>query len=175
MRPIMVLVVCSGNIHRSVIAQLCLSRELVRIGKEAEFEVLSRGIQGTMDTDAPKYPNLLFYEMECYYTQPCLEVIGIEIPTDQRATPIDEATIEQSSLILAMDVAILRTKENSLTRQFPSHISKMRLFTELVGREEDVPDCGGSNDAVLHQSVVMLINEVAKAGIYNMIRYASES
>lgn len=169
------LTVCNGNIHRSVIAQLCLSRELVNIGKEIEFEVLSRGIQGTMGTVAPKYPNLRSYEMEYSHTEPCLKEIGIEIPLDQRATPIDEAIVKQASLILAMDEGVLRTRTNSLLLQFPHYTSKMRLFMELVGKKEDVPDCGGVDDAALYQKVVMSINEVAKAGIHNMIRYVCES
>ncbi|PIU10858.1 hypothetical protein COT27_00955 [Candidatus Kuenenbacteria bacterium CG08_land_8_20_14_0_20_37_23] len=176
-----VLTVCSGNIHRSVIAQLCLSRELVNIGREMEFTVLSRGIQGTMGTIAPKYPNLLFYEMERRHTQPCLEEIGIKMPSGQKAMLIDEQIVKQVSLILAMDQEVLRTKctpegvPMSLIDQFPGHISKMHLFMELVGRKEDVTDCGGKDDAALHQDVVMSINEVAKAGIHTMIQWACEN
>ena len=176
-----VLTVCSGNIHRSVIAQLCLSRELVSIGREIEFEVLSRGIQGTMGTKPPDYPNLLFYEMERRHTQPCLEKIGIEIPASQKATLIDEQIVKRASLILAMDDVVLHTKLTpqgepmSLADQFPGHVSKMRLFMELVGKKEDVEDCGGVDDADFHRQVVMSINEVAKAGIHTMVQWASEN
>lgn len=127
-----------------------------------------------MNTPAPKYPNLYSYQKEYGLTSPWLEKIGIEIPVDQWATPIDEATVERASLILVMETAVLRTKENSLMRQFPGHISKMRLFMELVGKKEDVPDCGESNVASLYQQVVTSINEVAKAGILNLIRWARE-
>lgn len=159
-----ILVVCNGNIHRSVIAQLCLSRELVNIGKETEFEVLSRGISAM-------YPNLRSYKMEYGHTEPCLKEIGIEIPLDQQATPIDKIIVKQASLIIVMDDAVLRI----LTAQFPDHISKMRLFMELVGKEENVADCGGIDDAALHRKVVTCINEVTKAGIHTMIRLACES
>lgn len=176
-----VLTVCSGNIHRSVIAQLCLSRELVNIGRETEFEVLSRGIQGTMGTKAPEHPNLLFYEMECRHTPPCLEEIGIEIPSSQKAILIDEQIVKQASLILAMDKEVLSEKLTpqgepmSLAGQFPEQAYKMRLFMELVGRKENVTDCGGKDDANLHRQVVISINEVAKAGIHNIIRWACEA
>lgn len=176
-----VLTVCSGNIHRSVIAQLCLSRELMNIGRETEFEVLSRGIQGTMGTKAPKHPNLLFYEMERRHTKPCLEKIGIEIPSSQTATLIDEEIVEHSCLILAMDDEVLHTKctlkgePMSLMVRFSGHVSKMRLFMELVGKKENVTDCGGVDDATLHRRVVMSINEAAKAGIHTMIQLAGEN
>lgn len=170
-----VLVVCGGNIHRSVIAQLCLSRELVNIRQEAEFEILSRGIQGTI------YPNLRYYAMEYGHTEPCLKKIGVEIPLEQKAMLIDEEVVKQASLILAMDEMILRTKRTkegvpiSLMAQFPDHISKTHLFMELVGKKENVPDCFGADDATLHQKVVTCIDEVAKTAIHTMLRWANES
>lgn len=176
-----VLTVCYGNIQRSVIVQLCLSRELVKIGKEAEFEVLSRGIQGTMHTEAPKHLNLRYYAMEYGHTEPYLKEIGIEIPLEQKAILIDEEIVKLACLILAMDEEVLRTKRTkegvpmSLMAQFPDHVSKMRLFMELVGKKENVPDCGDKDSAKLHRKMVMSINEVAKAGIHTMIRWACEN
>lgn len=160
-----VLVVCNGNIHRSVIAQLCFSRELVNIGEKTEFEVLSRGISAHM------YPDLRNYEMEYGHTEPCLKKIGVEIPIEQKATLIDEEVVKRASLILAMDDVVLRI----LTAQFFDYVSKMRLFMELVGKKENVADCGGIDDAALHRKVVTCINEVTKAGIHTMIRLACES
>lgn len=173
-----ILTVCSGNIHRSVIAQLCLSKELDRIGKSEEFEVISRGIQGTMGTEVPRYPNLLFYEMEFRHTKPCLEKIGITIPADQKATLIDEQIVKKATLILAMDEIVLAKKRTprgepmSLVDQFPKNAFKMRLFMELVGKKENVPDCGDMDDAALHNKVVTSINETAKAGVYTLIHLA---
>lgn len=153
----------------------------MNIGREREFEVLSRGIQGTMGTAAPKHPNLLFYGMECRHTQPCLREIGIEIPLNQKVTLIDEEIVRRASLILAMDENVLRTKRTpqgepmSLLDQFPKYASKMHLFMELVGKQQDVQDCGDIDDADFHRQVVMSINEVAKTGIHAMIRLAGEN
>lgn len=176
----LILTVCSGNIHRSVIAQLCLSRELVNIGKGNDFEVLSRGIQGTMGTKPPAHPNLRHYSMEYGHTEPCLRKIGIEIPFDQKATLIDEQIVKQASLILAMDKEVLSKKRTpqgermSLLDQFPEYAHNMRLFMELVGRKEDVKDCGGKDDPDFHRREVMTINEVAKTGIHTMIQWVEE-
>ncbi|OGY45819.1 MAG: hypothetical protein A2744_00220 [Candidatus Buchananbacteria bacterium RIFCSPHIGHO2_01_FULL_44_11] len=176
----LVLTVCSGNIQRSVIAQLCLSRELVNIGREAEFEVISRGIQGTMGTDDPKFPNLRYYSTEYGHTEPCLREIGIEIPVDQKATVIDEEIVERASLILVMEDDVFHTKKTpkgelmSLVAQFPEHAYKMRLFMELVGKQKDVADCYGKDDADFHRQMVMDINEGARDGIRTMIRWVEE-
>src|SRR3989338_615333 len=176
----LVLTVCSGNIHRSVIAQLCLDRELVNIEKDTEFEVLSRGIQGTMGTNPPEHPNLRYYPMEYGHTDPCLREIGIEITAGQKATVIDEQIVKEASLILAMDKEVLSEKRTpkgepmSLTDQFSEHAFKMRLFMELVGEKGDVQDCGEKDDADFHRQEVMSINEVAKAGIHTMIRWVEE-
>ena len=48
----------------------------------------------------------------------------------------------------------------------------MCLFMELVGKKEDVPDCGDVDDAQLHRKVVMSINEIAKSSIHTMIQWA---
>lgn len=80
-----------------------------------------------------------------------------------------------------MDEEVLRTKRTkegvpmSLMVQFPDHVSKMRLFMELVDKNKNVTDCGDVNDATLHRKMVMSINEVAKAGIHTMIRWAREN
>lgn len=172
MKKRIILTVCSGNIHRSVIAQLCLNRELANIGREKEFEVLSRGVQGVLGTISPKYPNLLSYDMEFSYTQPCLKEIGISIPLNQKATPIDAEIINVSSVILAMDRAVL---SKILTLASPEQTAKFRLFMEIADKEEDLPDCCGINNASLHRKVVMLIDQVAKSGINTLIRWVCDN
>lgn len=110
-----------------------------------------------------------------------MEEIGIEIPSCQKAMLIDEQIVKQASLILAMDQEVLSEKLTpqgepmSLVMQFPDHVSKMRLFMELVGGKENVRDCWGVDDADFHRKVVMSINEVARAGIRNMIRLVCEA
>lgn len=161
MEPKIILVVCNGNIHRSVIAEHCLNRSLKERSLNKEFVVVSRGIQGTCGTDIPKGKNIYDYSMEWSCTKPALDEIGIEIPKEQKATPIGLPIVESASVILVMDKGALSERPNSLMRQFPQYSYKMRLFRELEGKYEDVPDRFGSNDKNLHREVVMLVDEIS--------------
>lgn len=156
-----VLVVCSGNIHRSVIAEHCLRKALEQY--EGQFVVVSRGIQGTCGTRPPKGRNLRDYPKEWSCTKTVLDELGLVIPVEQQAMPVDLATVQSAAVILAMDRGVLLDRPNSLVRQFPQCGHKMRLFMELSGRPEDVPDCGSSGDPVLHRQVVTLIYTIAHA------------
>ncbi len=53
-----ILIVCKGNIYRSVIAELCMQKEIKKIGKEDTISVVSRSLQGTMGLPLPKHLNL---------------------------------------------------------------------------------------------------------------------
>ena len=172
-----IITVCNGNIHRSIIAQLCLNRELKNLGLAEILSVSSRSLQGTMGTPQPKYPNLPAYGLEWSLTKPCLDEIGVSLNPNQVATPIDEATVARAALILAMDRTVLYTKKRDdgtlmgLIYQFPRYSAKMRLFMELVGKHEDVLDCFSSNNPALHRCTVMTINDTAREGISTAVRW----
>lgn len=164
MKQHLIITICHGNIHRSVIAQLCLEHELKNYGKEKEFIVISRGIQGTNGTALPQHQNLYSYTTEYSFTAPLLQELGISIPATQKTTPINAIDVENASLILAMDQNVLR----SLACLFPDYTAKMYIFTKLVGKKEDIADCAGSSNSVLYEKVIMSINYVAKTGIHNI-------
>ena len=94
-----ILVVCKGNIHRSVIAEICIREKIEKLGLGNEFEVASRGLQGTCQTDIPRFPNIKEYELEWKYTEPILQEMGIEISDDRKSTPVDRDIVKMSSLI----------------------------------------------------------------------------
>lgn len=161
MQQKVILVVCNGNIHRSVIAEHCLKRSLKKYGIDEKFVVISRGTQGTCETNTPKGKNIYNYPMELSCTKPALDEIEIVIPKEQQTTPVDLVIVESASVILAMDRGTLSERLNSLLKQFPQYGYKMHLFRELEGKNEDVPDCFGSNDKNFHREVVMLIDRVS--------------
>lgn len=154
----LILTVCKGNIHRSVIAAACIQEMIVRRGLAARYEVMSRGLQGTMKTKPSEHRNLRDYPMEWPLTKPVLEELGIEIATDQQSTPITQDVAERASLILAMDSLVLSELPNSLIKQFPTLGKKLRLFTQIAGRSDDVPDTGGVSDPVAHRFAVCVIH-----------------
>ena len=169
MKKKLVVTVCNGNIHRSVLAQICLCRELTALHREKDVEIISRGLQGTMGTDIPIFPHINQYDNYAI-TEPCLREIGITIPEDQSTIPIDQSTVEHASLILAMDSNVLCGQSNSLHNQFPSYVFKMMLFSELVGMKTDVFDLHGSFDVTLHRKVTQEINDTSRRGIAVLLR-----
>lgn len=166
----LVLVVCNGNIHRSVIAEYCLNRELKKKGLNDKFIVVSSGLQGTFGTKIPQGKNLCDYPLEWRLSSPILSELNIDI-SKHCTTQIDVFIVEKASLILAMDCGVLIDKTNSLVKQFPKHAYKMRLFRELEGNPIDIPDCFGSSDVVLHRRVIKLINVISEKYIDVLLIY----
>jgi len=170
----MVLVVCNGNIHRSVIAQICLNREVKRLGLGKKIVCVSAGLQGTFGTSPPKGRNLRDYELEWRLSAPTLRKLQVEVPESQKATPVDEEVIVKATLILAMDRGVLNEypvagRAPGLLVQFPKHGYKMRLFRELEGRIEDVPDCWGQNSRRLYEQTIRLIDRIARLRINTLV------
>lgn len=151
-----VLTVCNGNIHRSVIAEICLNRELRKLGLGNGFTCTSRGI-----AKRSKQRNMMDFPEEWALTEPILKELGIIVPSDQQAQQIDSSVVEEAVVILAMDRQVLCI----LWEKFPLHAFKMRLFSELVGRCEDIVDCRGDLNPEHHRQANLRINEIAINGI----------
>lgn len=166
----LILTVCNGNIHRSVIAALCIKKVLKMICLESEYEITSRGLQGSAGTDMPRFLNLKSYSTEWRLTMPILEEIGIEISSSQIATPITKDVVSNSSLILAMDRAVLCGLPHSLISQFPNFGFKMRLFREFAGSTDDITDCAGKTDPEIYRNVILTINSIAQNHIVNILK-----
>lgn len=160
------LFVCKGNIHRSVIAEICFNRELKINRKSRRIVCISRGLQGTMGLAAPTGKNLRDYPMEWEASLPALKHFKIHISKNRKWIPVDEEAIEQASVILAMDREVLfglsEDPTKCLTKMFPGHIDKMGLFTELAGAEENILDCGGKNDPGRHWNTIEQIDRISK-------------
>lgn len=172
----LVLVVCKGNIHRSVIAEMCIRKNLQELGLEEKFQVTSRGLQGSGQSKMPS-PNIKHYPLEWEHTEPLLRELGIEIPDTQTATPIDRNVAEEASLILTMDSQVLCGffKDDlikNLVSQFPEFGFKMRLFSEMAGEVCDVPDRAGKKDTSLYRQVISMIQSTAKTGVQQMCQLA---
>lgn len=168
----LILTVCNGNIHRSVIAALCIEKALTERNLGEKYEVLSRGVQGTCGTTPTSFPNLMRYEREWSLTRPLLEEIGIEIPEDQTATPVDADVAEKASIILAMEKRVLLDLPNSLANQFPDCALRMRLFSEIAGEVKEIPDCFGQTDPKLYRDAILTIHSTVQTHIETLLRLA---
>lgn len=166
----LIVMVCNGNIHRSVIAEHCFNRVLELKGLSGKFIIISRGLQGTLGTIIPKGKNLCEYPLEWSLSGPILLELNINIST-HRTTPVDASIIKKASFILAMDRGVLIDRPNSLIKQFPQYAYKMRLFRELEGNPIDVPDCFESSDRGLHRQVVELISVMSERYIDVLLLY----
>ena len=155
-----VLTVCNGNIHRSVIAEICLDRELKKHGLE-NVVCISRGLESRLGEKC----NMMHFPDEWAITEPILKELDIIVSPDRRAVQVDWETIEKASLILAMDRRVLR----ALWDRFPSSSFKMRLFSELVGKCEDIVDCKGDTNPETHRQANLRINEIVVNG-YSFLR-----
>lgn len=165
-----ILVVCNGNIYRSPIAEYCLNRMFQKKGLSKEIFAVSRGLQGAFGTPSPRGRNLRDYPFEWSIAEPILAELGIDISAHE-VTPIDLDIIKRAALIFAMERGVLTDRTNSLFRQFPQHVWKMRLFRELEGKPADVPDCYGSTDPTIHREVIELINNIIEEHVGSLLAY----
>lgn len=176
----LILTVCNGNIHRSVIAALCIEKQFRTRGLEDEYAALSRGLQGSCGTTTPRFPNLRCYkDPEWKYSQPVLERLGIDLPENQEATPIDLVVVERAALILVLDCDVLSRqpqkqpeKSPGLVQQFPEHGFKMRLYRELCGEVGDFHDCFGEHDPERHREVIEEIHSIACERFETIVKLA---
>ena len=169
----LIVTVCKGNVHRSVVAAFCLNRELQSLGLGDQVECVSRGLTITLPSGEPKGKNIYEYPEALALTGPVLEELGIVIPRDQSATLIDPEIVEKADLIFAMDEGVLRDSSNALATQFPLFVYKMHLYDELVGETRGIMDCGQSKDAALHRSINCRIDEIAKEGLDKLLQLLS--
>lgn len=162
-----IIFVCKGNIHRSVVAEICLKQELERLGMINMYKVISRGIQGCCGTAMPKYENLAQYETEWSLTRPILEKLGVDFSEISKrvAKPVEKIDVQRADIVYAMELAVLGrfgdVLPNSLLVQFPEYSSKMFFFGDIEGKGQELLDCGGSENMELH----VLVNERIVNGI----------
>ncbi|MEK7077221.1 MAG: hypothetical protein AAB967_03245, partial [Patescibacteria group bacterium] len=169
----LIIFVCNGNMHRSPIAERITQKLLSERGLEGTYEVVSRGIQGTVGTKPTKHRKPIEYDLEWNASLPTLQKLGIEL-ADHVSIPITKNLVERASVIVAMAHDVLTREPNGLNLQFPEYRRKARLFTELAGKEEDVPDCGGVGDTEVHRATIELISEVLHEHFDELIAWINE-
>jgi|SRR3989338_5363893 len=158
----LILIVCNGNIHRSVIAEICLNRELEKRGLGDEIVCISRGLE---KRDGGKC-RMMDFPTEWTLTKPVLRELGVVVLENRGAQLIDVDIIGKSSLILTMDRRVL----NILNQKFPQCTTKMMcLFSTLavgcVGWQfaagVDILDLKGITDPELHRKTNELIHSIS--------------
>ncbi len=149
----LIIFVCSGNIHRSVIAAECLRNILKEYNMDSNFFVDSYGLQGTLGAAIPQHKHLSLYHDEWKAAYPTLQKLGIDIG-NHSFQKITSAVVEKASVIVAMDHEVYTKKENALLQQFPQHKKKIHIISELTSSHEDIIDPSGITDETTHKIVI---------------------
>lgn len=122
----------------------------------------SAGIQGTGNTALPRFLTLADYP-EGAIMLPMLKKKGIDVST-HIYQPVTEQLIKDAILVLVPSEDIRSVRPNSLAIQFPSYKDKIKLFSELIEKTEDVPDFADSFDERLHRKALEMICTFAEQG-----------
>jgi protein-tyrosine-phosphatase len=108
-----VIFVCNGNIHRSVIAAQCFIGVLKNNKLGSRFIVDSYGLQGTQGTALPKHRRLSDYPKEWEAANPILQELNIDI-SNHRFQKITANIMKKAGVVIAMDNKVYSREKNSL-------------------------------------------------------------
>ena len=158
-----VLVVCNGNVGRSVIAEYCLNLLFRKAGLLVEKGMVatSRGV----NIDKRSMRN---YPAAWSIVEPLLLGLGISLRANQASKEIDATVVDDAVLILAMDREIYRF----LRCRFPKSAYKTRLFSELEGKFDDIPDTKGVTDPALQNEMILQIFNTVRNNLQQVIALA---
>jgi protein-tyrosine-phosphatase len=127
----LIVFICNGNIHRSVIAAESLRKILKERKVSQKIFVDSYGLQGTKGTDLPKHKHLSEYPKEWEAAKPTLQKLGIDI-SKHSFQKISPSIMKKATAVIAMDNKVHSTAKNSLMNQFPNYAEKIHRFSDLT-------------------------------------------
>lgn len=168
-----ILFVCNGNMERSPIAEKVTRKLLAARNLEKEIEVFSRGIQGTGGTLPTRFRRPTEYPEEWSGMEPALREYKIDL-TQHISTPITEEDVSRATVVIAMEKLVINREVNGLCVQFPEVSGKIRLFSELAGNDEDVPDGYEMGDRETHRAITKMIVDVLTVQIDTLIVWVKE-
>jgi protein-tyrosine-phosphatase len=119
-KPHSVLFVCTGNLHRSPLAEYFFKS---KIGENPNWRISSAG---TYTRDGIPSPPEVRMVMTKY---------GIEVK-DHRSREITRELIEQNNLVLCL----ASNHKEALRAEFSEFADRIYLLSEMVGKNEDVDD-----------------------------------
>jgi len=149
----LIVFICNGNIHRSVIAAEFLRKILKEQKIGRSFFVDSYGLQGTKGTNSPKHKHFSEYPKEWEAAKLTLQKLGVDI-SKHSFQKISGAVMKKASVVIAMDNKVYSTAKNSLMNQFPNYTEKIHRFSELTMNHRGIKDPAGSSNVKLHREII---------------------
>lgn len=168
--PHRILFVCHGNIFRSVLGERACQQVLNRIDPDKQFAAFSRGLQGMPGVDPPQHRHARDYDM-WPIAEPHLTAAGLSFD-GHVATPATAQDVAESSVIIAMDQLVLDGYPYSLAARFPSHRSRMHLFTEIAGGNADVIDPHGVMDGETYRLMIANVQAILNDHIQSLLSWS---
>lgn len=169
-QPRRILFVCHANAFRSVLAERCCTRLLVHVGRDKDFEVISRGLQGARRVPPPRHLRPQDYA-QWPHAAPALEEAGISFD-GHIATPLRDEDVQHASAIVAMDSLVLRYYPYSLVHYFPDDRPRMHLFGDLDGTVRDIFDPQGVVDTAIYRAMIADVSGTLKRHLDTLLSWA---
>jgi protein-tyrosine-phosphatase len=153
-----ILLVCTGNMCRSPMAEVILKDQLHTDGKEHLYRVHSAG---TWTIDGRGASRLAVEAMQ---------ELGLDL-TGHRTHHLTSEDVRQAALILAMT----QDHKESLLAEFPEAGQKTFLLSELAGNRYDISDPYGTDSLELYRACASEIGGLLRRGYDRILELAEES
>ncbi|MBI2484724.1 hypothetical protein HYW18_01060 [Candidatus Uhrbacteria bacterium] len=167
----LILFVCRGNIHRSVVAEL-LARKLLVANGHPDVEVGSRGLQWYMG-EPPRHPNLMHYPSAWEGSREALAEREVDV-SRHIARRLELEDMERADAVIVMDQELLRDSPTSVLNLFPSYGEKTHLFSELIDKIQDVEDRGEYASTSEYRAAVEEIESTLVSGLPRLLLWVGE-
>jgi protein-tyrosine phosphatase len=153
--PTRILLVCTGNLCRSPMAEGILKDQLRRNGKDSLYQVHSAG---TWTRDGLSASALAMEAME---------EVGLDI-SSHRTHHLNGEDVAQASLVVVME----RAHKEALLTEFPAAARKTVLLSELAGEVYDIFDPYGSDSLLVYRRCASEIENLLGEGYARLLELA---
>lgn len=149
-----ILMVCTGNICRSPMAEVLLQTRLARDPDRAAWQVVSSGIHAVQGLPASEHTVTVMQER------------GLDL-SQHRSRRVTRRQVQEADLVLGMTPHHVE----ALRQAFPQEADRIHLLAAMAGQSHGVEDPYGQSLAV-YRSVAEELNRLLKRGYERILSLA---